>query len=119
MTQENKGRFSFRAMTLRNQLTLGCLSLSVLIGVTGASGLFFANDIGTTVEGFSELAGPLTAESSSLAQSTDAARIDLLEVLEQGAQSDLEAKRSEMTALGARSTEGLERLSGMVRFPSI
>src|SRR5581483_5660556 len=67
-----------RNINLRTRMTVAFLCLSGLIGICGASGLFFVQRIGATVSIFSEVTSPLLGQTVSLVDNAQRMRAAFL-----------------------------------------
>jgi hypothetical protein len=72
-------RFKFmRHYQLRTRLTVAFLFLAGLIGICGASGLFFVQGIGATVSIFSDVTSPLLGQTVGLVDNAQRMRAAFL-----------------------------------------
>src|SRR3954470_19881440 len=74
-------RFNFRVFAtrgIRAKLILAFLGLSLLIGVCGASGLFFVQRIGASVSVFADLTSPMLGRTLQLVDNAQRMRATYL-----------------------------------------
>src|SRR5262249_62422540 len=83
---------AFAKLRLKAKLILAFLGLSLLIGISGAAGLFFVQRIGAAVAVFSEVTSPLLTQSMDLADNAQRTRAAFLDGLSRGKSAD-EIKR--------------------------
>ena len=98
-------------MKLQRKLILGFIFLSLLIGASGGSGLFFVNKISNAVGIFSDVSSPLVDETTALVENMQKMHIAMLEAL---AQTDADNDRrhaTELTDLDATTQQALGRLT--------
>jgi methyl-accepting chemotaxis protein len=74
--------------SLKAKVVLGFLGLSLLIGICGATGLFFVQRIGATVAFFSDVTSPLLIHSMSVVDNAQRTRAAFLEGLSRGQNAD-------------------------------
>ena len=101
----------FAGMRLKAKLMLTFLGLSLLIGISGAAGLFFVQRIGATVGFFSDVTSPLLAKSTSLADNAQRTRAAFLEGLKSGRGETDIAK--DLAALDEAARKSLADLRGL------
>jgi len=82
MSTRANGRPALGNIRIGKQLAIGFGALSLVVAATGASGLFFANQIAGVVGGFTESASPLLNESYQLLGATEVARVHVLQAVE-------------------------------------
>ena len=110
MMRFNFGLGWFSRMKLQRKLILGFIFLSLLIGASGGSGLFFVNKISNAVGIFSDVSSPLVDETTALVENMQKMHIAMLEAL---AQTDADNDRrhaTELTDLDATTQQALGRL---------
>src|SRR5262245_24079454 len=98
-------------MKLKAKLILAFLGLSLLIGVSGAAGLFFVQGIGATVAVFSDVTSPLLTQSMSLADNAQRTRAAFLDGLSSGKNAD-EITRT-LADLNDTARRGLDALRAL------
>lgn len=107
MARDTGRRLSLGNIKLGQQLIIGFGALSLIVGATGAAGLHFANQIGDLVAGFTDTASPLLNESFALVETTEAARIHVMQALESSDRRKVEAVRAELGELKSESAKRL------------
>jgi methyl-accepting chemotaxis protein len=98
----------FAASSLKTKLVLGFLGLSLLIGICGATGLFFVQRIGATIAFFSDVTSPLLTHSMSLVDNAQSTRAAFLDGLSRG--QDADAIGRDLARLDEAARKGLEDL---------
>jgi methyl-accepting chemotaxis protein len=102
----------FADMTLKAKLVLGFLSLSLLIGISGATGLFFVQRIGATVAFFSDVTSPLLTHSLRLVDNAQRTRAEFLDGLSRGRGADeIDKDLTRLDEAAAKSLDALRTLS--------
>jgi hypothetical protein len=97
--------------SLKPKLVVGFLVLSLLIGVSGAIGLFFVQRIGATVAFFSDVTSPLLTLSMKLGDNAQRTRAAFLDGLSRGQDADTMAK--ELARLDEAARQQLEELRAL------
>jgi len=102
----------FADMTLKAKLVLGFLALSLLIGISGATGLFFVQRIGATVAFFSDVTSPLLTHSLRLVDNAQRTRAEFLDGLSRGRGADeIDKDLTRLDEAAAKSLDALRALS--------
>ena len=68
-------------LKLRAKLTLAFLCLSILIGISGVSGLIFVYGIGSTVSVFADVTSPLLGQTVGLVDNAQRMRVIFLDAV--------------------------------------
>jgi methyl-accepting chemotaxis protein len=103
----------FAGMRLKAKLMLAFVGLSLLIGISGAAGLFFVQRIGATVSFFSDVTSPLLAKSTSLADNAQRTRAAFLDGLKDGrSEADIARDLAALDEAARKSLADLRDLSG-------
>src|SRR4051794_22171668 len=99
---------AFSAIKIRTKLTLAFFTMAVLVGVSGAFGLFYVKEIGRTMSIFTDVTSPLLSETLHLvdnAQRTRAASRTALIASGKERTSELE-----LAKLDEEARQGIARL---------
>mgnify|MGYP000479764074 CR=1 FL=1 len=102
----------FGNLKIRARLFLAFLGLSLLIGICGASGLFFIQRIGASVSVFADMTSPMLGHALKLVDNAQQMSVVSLNALKSANEDAAAAKKlDELEAAGRQSTEALRRLS--------
>ena len=102
----------FGNLKIRARLFLAFLGLSLLIGICGASGLFFIQRIGSSVSVFADVTSPMLGHALKLVDNAQQMSVVSLNALKSAGEDAAAAKKlDELEAAGRQSTEALRRLS--------
>jgi methyl-accepting chemotaxis protein len=102
----------FGNLKIRARLFLAFLGLSLLIGICGASGLFFIQRIGSSVSVFAEVTSPMLGHALKLVDNVQQMSVVSLNAMKSTGEDAAAAKKlDELEAAGRLSTEALRRLS--------
>jgi methyl-accepting chemotaxis protein len=97
--------------SLKAKLVLGFLGLSLLIGICGATGLFFVQRIGATIAFFSDVTSPLLTHSMSLVDNAQRTRAAFLDGLNRG--QDADAIGKDLARLDEAARKGVDDLRAL------
>jgi methyl-accepting chemotaxis protein len=99
-------------LKMRAKLILAFLGLSLLIGICGASGLFFIQRIGANVTVFADVTSPMLGHTLQLVDNGQRMRAVLLEATTNAGADDKSTNRlAELEAAARRDIENLRQLS--------
>jgi methyl-accepting chemotaxis protein len=101
----------FSGASLKTKLVFGFLGLSLLIGICGATGLFFVQRIGATIAFFSDVTSPLLTHSMSLVDNAQRTRAAFLDGLNRG--QSAEAIGKDLERLDDAARKGLDDLRAL------
>ena len=105
----------FSQLRIRTQLLFAFALLSAVILLTGGSGLLFTKRIGGTVEVFSDVTSPLSAEAANLVQGAQLMTLKLFEALMQNDASALDEAGAELNQFNTAAKSGLAQLETLSR----
>ena len=98
-------------MKLRPKLASAFLLLSLLIGICGASGLFFVYRIGSTVSVFSDVTSPLLGQTVILADNAQRMRSVFLDAVNKNDNTSFVDSSAKLDDLGVAGGEGMRSCS--------
>jgi len=95
-------------LKIRAKLILAFLGLSLLIGISGASGLFFVERIGASVSLFGDVTSPMLGHTLQLVDNAQRMRAAALDGMKGATAAD--ASKKELAALDATARQGIAGL---------